>query len=55
MSIIFRDELGYIAVNVDENGIQFVDGIAYFSGLDGKNYLVPLGNLVSVSHESVNA
>ncbi len=55
MSIIFRDDLGYIAVNVDEYGIQFADGMAYFSGLDGKEYRVPLENMVGVSHESVNA
>lgn len=49
MYIVFRDELGLVSVPVDESGIQFTDGIAYFS--DGeKTYKIPVANLVEVIH-----
>lgn len=31
MYIVFRDDLGLSLVEVDEHGIGFTDGIAYFS------------------------
>lgn len=31
MFIVFRDEAGYSVVEVDEYGIQLLEGIAYFS------------------------
>lgn len=49
MYIIFRDELGLVSVPVDENGIQFTDGIAYFS--DGnKEYRIPIEHLCEIIH-----
>lgn len=40
MYITFADELGLILVEVDEYGISFCDGKAYFSGEDGTDYAV---------------
>lgn len=51
MSIVFRDELGYIAVDVDEYGVQFADGVAYFSDTKGKEYTVQMEYLVAVTNE----
>ena len=31
MLINYRDELGYVVEEIDENGISFVDGVAYFN------------------------
>ena len=48
MYIVFRDELGLVSVPVDESGIQFLSGLAYFS--DGeKEYRIPLANLCEVT------
>lgn len=47
--IVFRDELGLVSVPVDEYGIQFTDGIAYFS--DGKKeYRIPLTHLYEITN-----
>ena len=47
--IVFRDELGLVSVPVDESGIQFTDGIAYFS--DGeKEYRIPMNALEEIIH-----
>lgn len=49
MYIVFRDELGFVSVLVDEYGIQFTNGIAYFS--DGeKEYRIPLAHLYEITN-----
>lgn len=47
MTVTYRDELGYVQVEVDSNGIQFTDRYAYFSS-DEKEYKVKIENLVSM-------
>ena len=44
MVVIYRDEIGSIAVNLDDNTVDFVDGIAYFDS-DGTTYKIPIENL----------
>ena len=47
MFITFRDEVGYSVVEVDGYGLQFLDGIAYFS--DGEHeYRVPVDKLEEI-------
>lgn len=53
MSITFRDALGYIAVEVDEYGIQFADGEAYFSDANEKEYRVKVGDIVAINHGGI--
>lgn len=40
MYITFADALGLVLVEVDEYGVQFMDGKVYFSGEDGTDYVV---------------
>lgn len=47
MTVTYRDELGYVQVKVDSNGIQFVDGYALF-GNDEREYKVKVENLVCI-------
>lgn len=49
MYIVFRDELGLVSVPVDENGVHFVAGFAFFS--DGeKEYRIPIKHLREIIH-----
>ena len=47
MRITFRDDVGMITVDVDEYGIQFLDGMCYFS-TDDKEYKIPVYNVVEI-------
>ena len=47
--IVFRDEIGEISVEVDGCGVQFLDGIAYFSDATEKEYRIPMENLVAIA------
>ena len=49
MSIIFRDELGTLIVAVDDNGISFADGTAYFTGKDGTDYSVSIWEILCIA------
>ena len=42
--VIYRDKTGRIAVDLDDNTVDFVDGIAYFDS-DGTTYKIPIENL----------
>lgn len=44
MSIVFSDEGGLLLVSVDEYGVSFSDGIAYFSDGD-REYQIPLSSI----------
>lgn len=44
MSIVFSDEGGLLLVSVDEYGVSFSDGLAYFS--DGeREYQIPASSI----------
>lgn len=47
MTIYYRDEVGEIAVDVDENNIHFMNGECYFSS-NGEEYRVSLGALIEI-------
>ena len=47
MTLIYCDELGYVQVKLDNNGVQFVDGYAYF-GNDEKDDKVKVEHLVCI-------
>lgn len=44
MSIVFSDEGGLLLVSVDEYGITFSDGLAYFSDGD-REYQIPVSSI----------
>lgn len=48
MTIAFCDEIDIITVLVDSTGVNFLDGMALFSDIDGKDYEVPVINLISI-------
>lgn len=45
MSIAFAGETGGVLIAVDEYGIQFCDGVAYFSDTYGKDYTIPITDI----------
>ena len=50
MILVYRDEIGYVQVEVDNNGVQFLDGYAYF-GNDEREYKIKIENLISIGME----
>lgn len=42
MYIVFSDEGGLVLAQLDEYGVSFCDGRAYFSTEDGKEYRVDI-------------
>ena len=48
MYIIFRDEIGLKYVELDEYGVAFCDGFAYFSSADGEEYKIPVAALEEI-------
>lgn len=54
MYITYRDELGEVLVTVDEDGISFVNGTAYFSSSiedDNTEYAIPVTDIISIFGE----
>lgn len=50
MILVYRDEIGYVGVKVDNKGVDFLDGYVYFS--DGiKDYRVKIENIVRIGIE----
>ena len=50
MVVIYRDKIGRIEVNLDDNTVDFVDGIAYFDS-NGTTYKIPIENLERIISE----
>lgn len=50
MIVIYRDKIGSIAISLDDNTVDFVDGIAYF-GSGGTTYKIPIKNLERIVSE----
>ena len=50
MVVVYRDVIGYVSVSVNEYGISFCDGKAIFEDGDGKEYRVPVQDLVSIEN-----
>ena len=48
--VIYRDKIGSITVDLDDNTVDFVDGIAYFDS-GGKTYRIPIGSLIQITEE----
>lgn len=47
LKICFRDEMGYAMVDVDQYGIDFLNGAAYFS--DGcRDYKIKAENIIRI-------
>lgn len=47
MVVRYKDELGVCVVEIDEYGVQIVNGYAYFS--DGnRDYTVPVNNIFAI-------
>ena len=48
MIVVYRDVIGYVSVSINEYGISFHNGMAIFEDGNGKEYRVPVENLMSV-------
>lgn len=50
MILCYMDEIGACEVEIDEHGVQIVNGYAFFS--DGnRNYTVPVNNVLAIMQE----
>lgn len=47
MIVTYRDSLGYVDVIISEDGVDFVDGFAYFTS-GHRNYKIPAEHMVCV-------
>ena len=47
MTVVYRDNIGMVSVDVDADGLSFVDGRAYFSSGDD-DVVVPVESLVEI-------
>lgn len=48
MIITYRDELGIVETRVDEFGISFVAGYAFFSDEDGNDYTIGINDIIGI-------
>lgn len=49
MTVLYRDEMGLVAVEIDTAYlVTFGGGFAFFEGLDGKSYRVPVDRLSAI-------
>lgn len=52
MSIVFRDEIGYLAVRLSNDmPIDFCDGKVYFTDADENDYIISVENLIRIVEE----
>jgi hypothetical protein len=52
MIVTYRDELGIVSVPMNDTfGLQFDGDKAYFTDTDGKDYNLPISQLVSVAKD----
>ena len=45
MRVIYRDDLGLVAVKVDDSGVQLNDGKCYFTDTNGEDYAIDIENV----------
>ena len=49
MSITYSDKLGLVTIEIDtEYGIDFNDGLAYFTYTNGVDYKIPVTNIITI-------
>lgn len=48
MKLVFRDELGYVQVEVNEYGVSFLDGQAIFESSNGQVYAMDVSSIVYI-------
>ena len=50
MKLVYRDDIGVVVMKVDESGIDFLGGTAFFG--DGeRDYRVPVESIVRIEEE----
>lgn len=49
MTIYYRDSAGVIMAKIDEYGIQFLDGKAYFSIDEKAERKIPIENIMQIT------
>lgn len=50
MTIVYRDAIGYIARELDKNGIDFdtEKGISYFTDANGNDFQIPIKHIARI-------
>jgi len=49
MTIIYRDDLGYVEIEIPETEvIDFLDGNVYFADCNGNDYVIPMSAIVRI-------
>ena len=48
MTIIYSDELGYVEMHITDEGVQFLNGIAYCTDTHGNDYRISVDSLVQI-------
>lgn len=51
MTIVYADEIGTVAVKVNEYGIDFDGGFAIFEDEDGEEYRVSVADIRRIAYE----
>ena len=50
--VMYRDEIGTVCVEVDDSGVDFLEGVAFFS--DGRtDYEIPVNHVVRIAKEQI--
>ena len=50
MQVMFRDELGTQVVDVSGDGVDFLNGYAYFSDTAERDYIVPIDDVLRITN-----
>ena len=48
LKIVYRDNLGYIVLECDSDGVQFLNGFAYFSDIYGEDHKIAVSAIVEI-------
>ena len=49
MIVVYRDNIGYVSVETDDNyNIVFLNDIAFFDGVNGTMYKIPINQIVTI-------
>ena len=51
MMVGFYDGIGPCYVRIDQHGISFADGKVYFSDGNGKDYCIPVEQILTIQPE----
>lgn len=51
MYITYQDDLGYVKAKLNDSGVQFIEGKAYFILEDGHDLSLPIKYIVEITED----